>query len=156
MDEMDKAVPVETAQNRPAGLGFGADQKTGLKRFWSVFFPLLQYLAAGWFLWFYYHAVRTDWGEIVRFGFHPDGPKLGVGALLLFLGYSWQPAAFWFNFKFTGVSVHLRDSYKIYCMAHIAHYLPGRIWSYLSFAYLGRFLGLSPARLLAALYLGFV
>ncbi len=76
--------------------------------------------------------------------------------MLLFLGHSWQPAAFWFNFKFTGVFVPLRDSYKIYSMAHIAHYLPGRIWSYLSFAYLGKSLGIAPARLLAALYLGFV
>ncbi len=74
---------------------------------------------------------------------------------MLFLGHSWQPAALWFNFKFTGVFVPLRDSYKIYCMAHIAHYLPGRIWSYLSFAYLGKFLGIAPSRLLAALYLGF-
>lgn len=74
---------------------------------------------------------------------------------MLFLGHSWQPAAFWLNFKFSGVSIPVRDSYKIYCMAHIAHYLPGRIWSYLSFAYLGKFLGIAPARLLAALYLGF-
>ncbi len=106
-------------------------------------------------MWFYYRTIRADGGEIVRFGFHPDWLWFGLGALLLFLGHSWQPAAFWFNFKFTGVSVHLRDSYKIYGMAHIAHYLPGRIWSYLSFAYLGKFLGIAPAQLLAALYLGF-
>lgn len=74
---------------------------------------------------------------------------------MLFLGHSWQPAAFWLNFKLSGVTVPVRDSYKIYCMAHIAHYLPGRIWSYLSFAYLGKFLGIAPNRLLAALYLGF-
>lgn len=49
----------------------------------------------------------------------------------------------------------LRDSYKLYSMAHLAHYLPGRIWSYLSFAYLGSFLDIAPAQLLAALYLGF-
>lgn len=127
-----------------------------MKRFWSVFFPVLQYAAAGWFLWFYYQTIRGDWGEIVRFGFHPNPIWFGLGALLLFLGHSWQPAAFWYNFKCTGVSVPLRDSYKIYCMAHIAHYLPGRIWSYLSFAYLGKFLGIVPTQLLAALYLGFV
>lgn len=126
-----------------------------MKRFWAVFFPILQYLAAGWFLWFYFHAIRADWGEIVRYGFHPDGKWFVPGALLLLLGHSWQPAAFWLNFKLCGVRVPVRDSYKIYCMAHIAHYLPGRIWSYLSFAYLGKFLGVAPARLLAALYLGF-
>ncbi|HLG94428.1 MAG TPA: lysylphosphatidylglycerol synthase domain-containing protein [candidate division Zixibacteria bacterium] len=127
-----------------------------MKRFWSVFFPLLQYAAAGCFLWFYYQTIRADRGEIIRYGFHPNHWWFATGALLLLLGHSWQPAAFWFNFKFTGVSVPLRDSYKIYCMAHIAHYLPGRIWSYLSFAYLGKFLGISPTQLLAALYLGFV
>lgn len=120
-----------------------------------MFFPILQYAAAGWFLWFYYQTIRSDWGEIVRYGFHPNKLWFTSGAFLLFLGHSWQPAAFWFNFKFTGVFVPLRDSYKIYCMAHIAHYLPGRIWSYLSFAYLGKFLGIAPCRLLAALYLGF-
>ncbi len=107
-------------------------------------------------MWFYYHTIRAEWGEIVQYGFHPDRLFFGLGALLLFLGHSWQPAAFWFNFKFTGTRVPLRDSYKIYCMAHLAHYLPGRIWSYLSFAYLGKFLGVAPTRLLAALYLGFV
>ncbi|MCI0596307.1 MAG: lysylphosphatidylglycerol synthase domain-containing protein [candidate division Zixibacteria bacterium] len=153
---MDKTIPLKTVQNRPAGLDIGADQKTGLARFWSVFFPVLQYAAAGWFLWLYYQTIRADWGEIVRYGFHPNPLWFALGALLLFLGHSWQPAAFWFNFKFAGVSVPLRDSYKIYSMAHIAHYLPGRIWSYLSFAYLGKFLGIAPTRLLAALYLGFV
>ena len=74
---------------------------------------------------------------------------------MLFLGHSWQPAAFWLNFKLCGITIPVRDSYKIYSMAHIAHYLPGRIWSYLSFAYLGKFLGIAPSRLLAALYLGF-
>ena len=49
----------------------------------------------------------------------------------------------------------LWDCYKLYSLAHLAHYLPGRIWSYLSFAYLGKFLGIETAQLLAALYLGF-
>jgi len=133
----------------------GVNQKKGLRRFWSVFFQLLQYAAAVWFLWFYYKTVRADWGEIAQYGFHPKRTLFACGALLFFLGHSWQPIAFWLNFRLSGVSFAVRDSYKMYWMAHIAHYLPGRIWSYLSFAYLGNYLGIGSAQLLAALYLGF-
>ncbi len=114
----------------------------------------MQFFAAGWFVWFYYHTVRSEWGEIARHGFRPDPFLFCVGTLLLFLGHSWQPVAFWFNFKLSGVSILLRDSFKLYNMAHIAHYLPGRIWSYFSFAYLGSFLGIGSGALLSALYLG--
>lgn len=152
---MNRTTPVKTDTDHSSSEVSVAAPKAGWKRAWSILFPLLQYAAAGWFLWFYFKTVRGDWGEIVRYGFHPRPLWFGSGALLIFLGYTWQPAAFWYNFKFTGVAIPVRDSYKIYCTAHLAGYLPGRIWSYLSFAYLGKFLGIAPEELLAALYLGF-
>jgi hypothetical protein len=151
---MDKTAPVKALQNPPAGLDLGAE-KSGVNRFWRIFFQLLQLAAAGWFVWFYYRTVRANWGEIERYGFHPNRALFSLGAFLFFAGHSYQPLAFWLNFRLSGVAVSVWNSYKLYSMAHLAHYLPGRIWSYLSFAYLGKFLGIETPRLLAALYLGF-
>ncbi len=135
-----------------------ADGDGGSRRIRRVLVLLAQLLLTGLVTWFIFRRLGIGLDELSAAdpaAWTLDWWILGLASAVLLAGYLLS-AALWGVMvrELGGPGVGLRAAVRVFLLANLGRYVPGKVWQIAGLAYLGRDLGVGPGLSTAAAVLG--